>query len=147
MKRYITSLIVLVLAGMMASTPLWAQRGMGKMQNYMRPFGPGTVETVSGEVTDVVYVKKSTNMAGVHIMVKTDKETIPVHLGPVWYIEKQQPFEKGDRVTVTGSRVTFNKVPALVASIVVRGEMTLQLRDKNGYPAWRGWRKSRTMNN
>jgi len=24
---------------------------------------------------------------GVHLMLKTDKETISVHLGPVWYID------------------------------------------------------------
>lgn len=151
MKTQITSLVVLVMLGLLSVAPVWAQRGMGRgqMQPYTRPFDPGTVTTLTGEVTEIVYVEKNANLnrVGVHLMVKTATETIPVHLGPVWYIENQEQFERGDQVSVTGSRVTFNDAPALVATKVIRGEMALQLRDQNGYPAWRGWRRNRMMNN
>ena len=127
----------------MASTA-WAQGG-GKKKNkqmYSRQYNLNTVETISGEVTEVVYnrSKKNPNMMGVHLVVKTGTETIPVHLGPVWYIEQQESFKEGDNVTITGSRITFNNAPAIVAASIERGEMTLRLRDQQGFPAWRGWR-------
>ena len=42
---------------------------------------------------------------GIHLTLQTDKETIPVHLGPDWFMKKQTPkIESGDKITVTGSR-------------------------------------------
>lgn len=150
MKTRIVKILLGLVVGMLLSSPVWAQRGMGRttMQTYMMKYDPNTVETVSGEVTDVVYIQKNTRgqMTGVHILVKTASETIPVHLGPVWYIENQEQFKKGDQVTVTGSRITLNNSSAIVAAQIVRGEMTLRLRDQNGFPAWRGWRQNRAMN-
>lgn len=134
----------------MASTA-WAQGG-GKKKNkqmYSRQYNLNTVETISGEVTEVVYnrSKKNPNMMGVHLVVKTGTETIPVHLGPAWYIEEQESFEKGDQLTITGSRITFNNNPAIVAASIQRGDMILRLRDQQGFPAWRAWRmKNRMMN-
>jgi hypothetical protein len=87
-------------------------------------------------------------MAGVHLMVKTDDTIIPVHLGPVWYMEQQEyTFDEGEKVTITGSRITFNDKPAIIAANVKKGELVLQLRNQNGIPNWRGWRKGNAMNN
>jgi hypothetical protein len=44
----------------------------------------------------------------------------------------------GDRVEVTGSRVTFNNAPVLIAQSLKKGTNTLTLRDAAGMPAWRG---------
>jgi hypothetical protein len=80
--------------------------------------------------------------AGVHLLLKTDKETIPVHLGPEWYISNQElKLEPKDKVEVKGSRVMFNGKPAIIASEVVKGEQVLKLRDDNGIPLWSGWRR------
>jgi len=134
---------------LMASTA-WAQGGGKKnKQKYSRQYNMNTVETISGEVTEVVYNRsqKNPNMMGVHLMVKTGTETLPVHLGPVWYIEQQESFEKGDKVTITGSRITFNNAPAMIAAKVERGDMILRLRDQQGFPAWHAWRmRNRMMN-
>ena len=78
---------------------------------------------------------------GVHLTVKTDKETIPVHLGPAWYIENQEmKIAAKDKVEVKGSRITLKGKPALIASEVRKGDEVLILRDANGFPVWSGWR-------
>ena len=80
--------------------------------------------------------------SGVHVILKTDKETISVHLGPEWYVERlDTKIEKGDKVDVKGSRVTFAGKPAIIAAEVKKGENTLVLRDSAGIPAWAGWRR------
>ena len=76
---------------------------------------------------------------GVHLTLQTDKETIAVHLGPAWYIDKQTPrIEANDTITVTGSRVTIDGKPAIIAAQIKKGNDILKLRDENGIPAWRG---------
>jgi hypothetical protein len=79
---------------------------------------------------------------GIHLMVKTDKETIAVDLGPGWYIERlDTKIENGDKVEVKGSRVTFAGKPAIIAAEVKKGDNVLTLRDNTDIPAWSGWRR------
>jgi hypothetical protein len=79
---------------------------------------------------------------GVHLTVKTDKETISVHMGPGWFIEKQDiKIEPKDKVEVKGSRITFEGKPAIIAAEVKKGDELLKLRDENGFPSWIGWRR------
>ena len=109
---------------------------------YHRMFDLKTVETLSGEVAGIEKITPLKGMSyGIHMTVKTDKETIPVMLGPSWYIEKlDQKIQKGDALEVKGSRVTYQGNPAIIAAEVKKGESTLILRDSNGIPAWAGWR-------
>ena len=105
-----------------------------------RIYNTNTVETIRGQV---VSVEKTTPPEGrgygIHLMLKTDKETIPVHLGPASYVEKQTPrVEAKDMVEVTGSRVTLEGKPAIIAAQVKKGSEVLKLRDATGRPAWAG---------
>jgi hypothetical protein len=80
--------------------------------------------------------------SGIHLMLKTEKETIAVHLGPEWYIERQDvKLEKGDKIEVKGSRITFDGKPAIIAAECKKGDSVLILRDSTGVPAWAGWRR------
>jgi hypothetical protein len=117
--------------------------GWGMGSSYQRMYNPATVETVSGVVESVDKITPMKGMrSGIHLTVKTEKETIPVHLGPEWYIERQDvKIEKGDKIEVTGSRVTFAGKPAIIAAEVKKGDNVLVLRDSAGIPAWAGWRK------
>ncbi len=61
--------------------------GWGPGGQYGRMFDPKTVETVKGEVEKVERVTPMQGMsAGIHLLLKTEKETLSVHLGPEWYI-------------------------------------------------------------
>ena len=117
--------------------------GWGPGSQYNRMFDPKTMETVSGEVTGINQFTPAKGMrGGIHVNVKTDKETISVHLGPSWYLENQDvKIEPKDRVEVKGSRIVFGSKPAIIAAEVRRGQEVLTLRDESGLPAWMAWRR------
>jgi hypothetical protein len=129
MKK-VTKLIVVAVAvaGLLSASNVVAQR------NY----DPKTVETLQGKVLSVDKATRGQGRSyGVHLTLQTDKETVAVHLGPVWYIDKQTPkIEANDIITVTGSRVTIDGKPAIIAAQVNKGNEILKLRDENGIPAW-----------
>ncbi len=77
---------------------------------------------------------------GIALVVKTDKETIPVHLGPSWYFERlDTKVNKGDRVEIKGIRTTISNKPVIIAAEVKKGDKVLVLRDSAGVPVWAGW--------
>jgi hypothetical protein len=102
-----------------------------------------SVETVSGEVISVSRITPRKGMSGgLHMNVKTDKETISVHLGPSWYLENQDvKIEPKDKVEVKGSRTSLGGKPAIIAAEVKKGDQVLKLRDDDGFPVWSGWRR------
>ncbi len=145
-------LIMLMISVLVSVNESIAQRGMGRGRGprgwgpgsqYCLMYKPDTAETISGEIISVEKVSPKSGMFyGVHLLVKTGEETITVHLGPGWYLEEQNvKFEKGDKLEVTGSKVTFDGEHVIIASEVKKGEETLELRSGNGIPAWSGWRK------
>lgn len=117
--------------------------GWGPGSQYNRIYDPKSLETISGEVVKVDRITPAQGMSGgIHILVKTDKETVSVHLGPSWYLENQDvKIEPKDRVEIKGSRITFGGKPALIASEVRKGNEVLTLRDESGFPAWMAWRR------
>jgi hypothetical protein len=117
--------------------------GWGTGSPYQRMYDPATVETISGIVLSVNKITPVKGMySGIHLTLKTDKETIDVHLGPEWYIERQDvKIEKGDKIEVKGSRITFNGKPAIIAAELKKGDSILTLRDSAGIPVWTGWRR------
>ena len=117
--------------------------GWGMGTNYQRMFNPATVETLSGTVVSVDKITPTRGMNyGIHLKLKTDKETIDVHLGPGWYIERlDTKIVQGDQIEVKGSRVMFAGNPTIIASEVKNGDAILKLRDENGFPLWAGWRR------
>jgi hypothetical protein len=117
--------------------------GWGMGSAYQRMYNPATVETFSGTVEAVDQITPMKGMyGGIHLIVKTDKSSVEVHLGPSWYIERMDTkIEKGDKVEVKGSKVTYEGKPAIIAAEVKKGDNTLILRDNAGIPSWAGWRR------
>ena len=153
MRKIVGMFGLLVMGLFFALAESIAQRGPAMMWRGSGGWGPGTpynrmyepkaVETITGEVTKVDRVTPAKGMSGgVHMLVKTDKETISVQLGPSWYLENQDvKIEAKDRVEVKGSKVTFAGKPAIIAMEVKKGDEVLKLRDDNGFPVWSGWRR------
>lgn len=115
-------------------------RGWGARDSYSRMYNPQTAETLSGEVVNVDKFTPNKNMSyGVHLTLQTPKETVPVHLGPGWYIDKQPlTIAAGDKIEVTGSRIMYQGKPAIIAAEVKKGDKVLKLRNATGIPAWAG---------
>ena len=63
-------------------------------------------------------------------------------LAPTGYLENQpKVLRPGNRVTVTGSEVTVDDTPLLIATDIKEGTEELQLRDNEGHPLWIGWKR------
>ena len=117
--------------------------GWGMKSKYQRNYDPATVETRIGEVVSVDQITPVQGMYnGIHCTLKTSTETVSVHLGPSWYIERLDTrILPGDNIEVTGSRVTIQGQPAIIAAQIKKGDMLLTLRNNQGIPAWSGWRR------
>ena len=117
--------------------------GWGMGTPYARIYNPALADTLTGEVVGVEQVVPVKGMTyGVQILLKTEKETIPAHLGPGWYVERLDiKIVKGDKIEVKGARINFQDKPTIIASEIKKGEAVLVLRDGNGVPVWAGWRR------
>jgi len=151
MRKAVAVIAMLVVLGGLVAGEAWAQKGMrwrgsggwAPGGQYGRLYDAKTVETISGEIVSVDVMAPMKGMApGLHLTVKTDKETVSVHLGPAWYLENQDvKLAPKDKVEIKGSRITFAGKPALIAAEVKKGDETLILRDGTGVPVWSGWRR------
>jgi len=124
--------------------PMWkGSGGWGMGTQYSKMYNPKAVETITGEVVSVDKITPMKGMSrGMHIILKTAKETISVHLGPDWYLENQDiKIEPRDKVEVKGSRLSFQGNPAIIAAEIKKGNEILKLRDEKGFPVWSGWRR------
>jgi len=103
-----------------------------------RDYDAKTVETIGGKVLSIENTTPAKRRGyWVQLMLQTEKGTIPVQLGPAWYIDKQTPsIEANDTITVTGSHVTLDGRSAIVAADITKGNELLKLRDDNGMPVW-----------
>ena len=149
MKKNLFAIVIflaaMAIAADSAAQGMGPQRmgGWGRQGSYHRLYNPDTVKTISGEVVRVEYFVPQEGMGqGVHVQLKTLRETLPVHLGPRWFLDNQDvQIEKGDRIQAKGSQITFENKPAVIAAEIEKGDDILRLRDNNGFPRWAGWRR------
>jgi len=150
MKNLSIGAAVMVIAGLLFCPGAMAQGmklrgsgGWGAGLPYNRLYDPATVQTLRGEVLKLDKLIPMEGMSdGLDLVLKTKEETIPVHLGPVWYLEHQEfLIESGNRIEVVGSRMSFEGSPALIAAEVKKADKVLSLREENGFPLWSCWRR------
>lgn len=80
---------------------------------------------------------------GMALLVDTrDHGQVRVHLGPVWYLERQEfTLKPGQEVQVQGICLDEKGQTRLIAAQVVVDSHVLLLRDSEGRPMWEAWRK------
>ena len=123
------------------AVPLLAQaQGRGGGPRY----DIATEATVTGTVEAVEQIappgggRGRRGLGGTHLTLKTDSETLEVHLGPTSFLsEKKVAIANGDTLVVTGSRVTVDGDSVFIAKSVKKGDTTWTLRDAAGLPLWR----------
>ena len=117
------------------SGPGMGGRGPGGGMGMGMHYDPKTVETIQGEVTQVQEMQGMA--AGVHLQIKTAKETLMVILGPASYLEQQKvKIAVGDKVEIKGSRVQHPQMAMLIAGELKKGDQVIKLRDDQGKPLW-----------
>ena len=150
MKRSAT--LMLITFGLLLPAALQAQigikfRGSGDWcigDPYEQTFTNSNLETVSGQVMSIDTVTPMPGMSsGIKIMLKTSREDVTVHLGPAWFILYQDmSLSVNDKnVEARGCRTVINGKPVIMATVLVRKNKVLLLRDKDGVPYWCGWRE------
>jgi hypothetical protein len=100
--------------------------------------------TITGKVSRVFTETLQDNMyPGMAMIVDTkDHGQVRVHLGPVWYLERQEfTLVPGQEVRVQGICLEEKGKTRLIAAEVTAGEGVLQLRDMEGRPRWEAWRR------
>ena len=93
------------------------------------------VVTIKGVVEEIHESKMRGDHPGLHLVLKTETETVEVHACPVRFMSDLEfTIEKGDTVTVEGSRP--DPAGIVVAREITKGQTSLILRDKTGAPVW-----------
>lgn len=142
-------ILLAIVAAMLMTSYAFSQMGQGMGHqgkgHGMGMYDPSSVVTISGTVQDVQegtmqrgqMNNNSMGHMGTHLVVKTDKGTMTVMLGPSSFLsEKNFSVAKGDKVEVTGSKVKFGSSDAVIAREIKDGGKTLTLRNEQGVPEW-----------
>lgn len=145
----IASLSLVLLASTAYSAPWDQSQRLTRMTNV---YDANHIEAVQG-IVESIYEKipsssSSPNSLGFHMILKTDTETIDIHLGPIWYLKTLEgKIDKGDMVKVVGSWAERHvhkdgkvAMKELRAAEVTKGSVVvLKLRDSTGKPLWSGY--------
>lgn len=148
--KIIGMLVVFILTSSIALSEAEAQErkywrdsaGQGYRGECQGKYNSKTVTMVKGVVETVEQMPPATGTSyGIHLELRTDSGTLSVHLGPAWFIERQNiRIEEGDIIEVKGSKITYEEVPTIIAAEVKKRNTVLKLRDQNGFPMWAGTR-------
>lgn len=144
-------LLGLMMWGAVQAGPVWSGRGQGfrpcpyapyvcKIKGLCKPFDE------RGKIAEVLTESLESGMYPGMAMILDIKKRgqVYVHLGPVWYLERQEfVFVPGEEVQVKGLCGAEKKDGMLqvVAYEIIRGDHVLSLRDSEGRPNWEAWRK------
>ena len=142
----IKGILVIALALTLAGPALAQPQPGGGMGHGMGPvvYNPQTVTSVTGQVEKLAELPSLGRGGGKGmqyrgVLLKTDQGSLMVDLAPGWFLnEKKFVVQAGDTVSATGSTVTLDNQPGLIAREVTANGTTLKLRDEQGIPLWHG---------
>lgn len=106
---------------------------------YKAHFDPSKVETLSGEVEEVMRVKYPDNDCYLIAIISTstNKSRVALNLGPAWYLEEKDfTVNEGDEVQVKGSKLRVNGRNVMIVEDLTVDGKTLNIRDKEGSSLW-----------
>lgn len=135
---------ILLLVILFAFTQLFAQPGRGLNRgNITRLYDTTTVETITGKITKIEKAQSGySRFSGTLLTIKDNKQELKTYIAPDWYLaQKKLEFKKGDSLTVTGSRISFQNKPLLIIKEATYNEKKIVIRNENGVPVWAGKRQ------
>ena len=142
------AMAILFSVGATASTvPVADKTPYESVNKSEKLYSEDAVQTVKGTIIDTRTVTLKDGAEFMQMDVETEKGTVPVHLGPTWYMnEYADRFDvnKGRSVSVIGSSSLVQGKEVLVASELTNeeGKQHMRLRHPGGVPAWVGSEKT-----
>ena len=114
-RLFAVSIVALFSWGLVSAPPASAQ-GRMNMGGQAPIYDTATEVTLKDTVEEVKTVSGMMGgfgrmgMQGTHLVLKSDQDTVDVHLGPSAFLaEKKVEIAKGDAIEVTGSRMTIGE--------------------------------------
>jgi DNA/RNA endonuclease YhcR with UshA esterase domain len=133
--RILLGVLVLLLSGA-AITLVSQEKNSPKQVSYT--YATTSEQTMHGLVVETRdFECPVTGTVGSHLTVKNETGSIEVHLAPASFMKQYEiNIHKGDKVTVVGSKITYEGKSALIAKSVAIGNETYNFRDQSGKPLW-----------
>jgi len=120
----------------------WGQTGSrdGPGGGSSSLYDPQTVTTISGVVVSLTPPQAEAGLPYLaYLTLRTETGKIKVFLGPSLYVDKLPVQIKVlDKIQVTGSKVTWEGKPVILAAEVKKAGQIMKLREPDGTPAWSG---------
>ena len=92
---------------------------------------------IKATIEDLKLPPKGSEKEIVHLLVKNGPDTVDVYLCPKSFMDEMgMDFNKGDEITLTGSKVKQGETDLILARELVKGNNTFLLRDAKGGPVW-----------
>lgn len=99
-----------------------------------------TEAETTGVVDEVKLIEVGERKDFVELIVKSGETLMPVFACPKPFEDEMGiTFSKGDKITITGSKVKQEVSDIILARSLVKGTDTLMFRDDKGNPVW-DWR-------
>lgn len=117
--------------------------GWGIGSRYEQLYNVVSLQTVSGNIETIDTITPFRDMgSGIVVAIKTQRELIPVILGPAWYmLHQDMRLNLNTKIEVRGCQTMIDGNKVIIAERLIRGDSVLLLRDKDGTPNWCSWRK------
>lgn len=128
--------LLVVMVSLVISVAVLAQTPNG---NTAPKYDSKNEVTIKGTVDDIKEVPGP--LEGVHLVLKSDTETILVHVAPDKFLkEMDTSFNKGDVLEIVGCKVKdADGSDEFLARQITKANNELVLRDKKGTPIWVLW--------
>jgi hypothetical protein len=100
-------------------------------------YDPSAEVKLKGSIEEVKNIAEHT-----HLLIRTAGQLQEVYLAPADFLaDLECSFSKGDEVEIVGSKVRLESgVERVLVRQLVRGQLTLTLRDPKGAPVW-DWKR------
>lgn len=132
--RWNRRLFLIAIIAALCVAPVLAQAGSPK-------YDVNTETKMKGSVEELKLPPKGSEKEVAHLLVKNGTDTVDVYLCPQSFLRDMgASLNKGDEITLTGSKVTRGGSELILARELVKGADTLVLRDDKGNPVW-NWRR------
>lgn len=127
-----------------ALTAALALAGAAASQNAPHFYNVDAEVKVEGAIQDVRFEPRYQGTAPFLILALREKSTnrlFQVEVSPAWFFDRD--LHQGEPLRVVGSLVSPAGAPALLIAreVLVQGQ-TITVRDKSGFPSWRGGPKA-----